>query len=321
MELSVVTAVYNGAQYIEEAIDSILNQTYEAFEWIIVNDGSTDTTPYILDSITDKRVRIIHNDQNKGTAASLNKAIECARGDWIAIQDSDDKSVPHRLNTQLAFLKQHPKTQLVGSLISCIPGAEKISSLRLRKEAEGSNRFKETEELMKNRFHGCHLAHGTVMYSRSLFNEVGGYNPAIKVAHDYDLFMRLYQVTDPYKLNEVLYLSRVHPNSLCRSDIEQTWREVVEVSTDYLKRMIPTTSKIILIGSPQACKQLMLLNKPFPIYEHIDVSSLKGENHADPSQHVILILDHKHANRISDRMERKGFSLGENLFKLWNVYG
>ncbi|UJF31540.1 glycosyltransferase family 2 protein [Paenibacillus hexagrammi] len=124
MKVSVITAVFNGEAYIQEAIDSILGQTYTDLEYIIVNDGSTDKTREILDRIQDPRVKVIHLPENQGAARCMNLAASHATGEWIAVQDADDISLPRRLELQVEHIRKNPKLVLVGSKIDCISGDE-----------------------------------------------------------------------------------------------------------------------------------------------------------------------------------------------------
>jgi glycosyltransferase involved in cell wall biosynthesis len=114
-KVSVVMSVYNGEKYLCEAIDSILNQTFENFEFLIVNDGSTDRTLEILQSYRDPRIKVINNERNIGLTASLNKGLKIAKGEYVARMDADDVSFPHRLEQQKAFLDRNPRVAMVGS--------------------------------------------------------------------------------------------------------------------------------------------------------------------------------------------------------------
>ena len=108
MLVSVVMAVYNGEKFLQKAIDSILAQSYQEIEVIVVNDGSIDTTKKILDQVEDERVRIIHLERNQGAANALNIAIDNAMGQWIAIHDADDISYSNRILEQVRFLRKIP---------------------------------------------------------------------------------------------------------------------------------------------------------------------------------------------------------------------
>ena len=113
--ISVLMPVYNGEKYLQEAIDSILDQTYANFEFIIINDGSTDATEQIILSYQDNRIKYIKNDQNLRLIKSLNKGIDLAEGKYIARMDADDISVPVRLEKQLEFMETNPEVGLLGS--------------------------------------------------------------------------------------------------------------------------------------------------------------------------------------------------------------
>ena len=112
--VSVVTSVYNGEAYVEECIDSILNQTFQDFEYIILNNGSTDRTLEILNRHTDPRLHIIHQD-NLGISRSLNKGISLSKSELIVRLDADDYSLPNRLEKQVTFMEQHPEISFCGS--------------------------------------------------------------------------------------------------------------------------------------------------------------------------------------------------------------
>ncbi len=117
--ISVVMSTYNRAAFLPKAIDSILNQTFTDFEFIIINDGSPDETDKVLNlfAAKDKRIRVITNEQNKGLIYSLNKGLDEARGKYIARMDDDDVSLPTRFEKQFAFMEKNPELAVVGSWI------------------------------------------------------------------------------------------------------------------------------------------------------------------------------------------------------------
>ena len=114
--VSVVMCTYNGERFLRPAIESILNQTFRDFE-LVVDDGSTDRTPRILAEFKarDTRVIVLTNERNLGIAAATNRGLAAARGEYIALQDHDDISLPHRFQTQVDFLNSHSEIALVGS--------------------------------------------------------------------------------------------------------------------------------------------------------------------------------------------------------------
>lgn len=135
-----------------EAVNSILAQTYQAFEFIIVNDGSSDSTAALLSSIQDSRVKIIHKKKNRGLADALNKAIKKSEGDWIVRQDADDISLPHRLEEQVKYIQAHPDVMMVCSQIQCINGKVKNSKQALKREEAHFNVPLTKDFLEQNRF-------------------------------------------------------------------------------------------------------------------------------------------------------------------------
>src|SRR4051794_29608800 len=114
-KVTVLLAVYNGERYLREAIDSILGQTFQDFEFLIINDGSTDSTREIILSYHDPRIRLVDNEDNIGQTRSLNRGLALAAGQFVARQDADDISEPERLASQVAFLEIHPEVVLLGT--------------------------------------------------------------------------------------------------------------------------------------------------------------------------------------------------------------
>ena len=114
-QISVIMAVYNGEKFLEEAIGSILKQTFLNFEFIIIDDGSEDTSLKIIKNFKDKRISILENNKNIGLSASLNKGIKLSKGKYIARMDADDISLPERLEKQYNFMERNPNIGIVGT--------------------------------------------------------------------------------------------------------------------------------------------------------------------------------------------------------------
>ena len=113
-KVTVLMAAYNGARYLKDAIDSILNQTFKDFEILIIDDGSTDQSAEIVQSYKDPRIRFLRNEQNMGIVVTRNRGIKEMRGEYLAILDCDDVSPPKRLEKEFNFLKKNPSFGLVG---------------------------------------------------------------------------------------------------------------------------------------------------------------------------------------------------------------
>lgn len=204
--ISVVTAVYNDEKYIRKSVESILQQTYNTFEFIIVDDGSNDNTLSIIREIakSDNRI-IILTQQNAGAAAARNLAINSATGKYIAIQDSDDISSPERLQKQLNQLLKSD-----GNLISCTgyfvinPNDDVI--------AANNKIYRDiTSNMLKGSF-GTY--HPSMMLPRQLIINEGGYNTFYNKTEDYDLVLRLLEKkAHVEKLDECLISYRIRGNS------------------------------------------------------------------------------------------------------------
>lgn len=126
--VSVILPVYNSEKYIDKTIKSVLNQSYENFELLIINDFPTDNTMSIIDSIYDERIHIIYNGENKGIAYSRNKGIECSKGKYVALMDHDDIALRNRFEKQVAFLEENPDVDVVGGRIRLIDQNDKFIS-------------------------------------------------------------------------------------------------------------------------------------------------------------------------------------------------
>lgn len=209
--ISVVMPAYNCAPYLQEAMDSILSQTYTDFEFVIVNDGSTDNTEAIILTYKDPRIVYVKNEKNMGLVYTLNRGIELSRGVYIARMDGDDISLPDRFSKQIAFFNNTPHAALLAGTIELIneqgvftgyweEEKKKIDSAAIRSQLPHDN---------------C-IAHPTVMGRAELFKKYG-YSTRQKNAEDYDLWLRL--AADRvaiYKLDTPLVKHRILQSSFTR---------------------------------------------------------------------------------------------------------
>jgi glycosyltransferase involved in cell wall biosynthesis len=183
--LTVLMPVYNGERYLHQSIESILSQTYSDFEFLIVDDGSTDSTPAILDEYAkkDERIRVITNVANKQLVETLNIGLEEAKGRHIARQDADDVAYPHRLEKQLEFLQKNSDVLVVGAAYDLI-------------DETGANAGRivpplPDDEIKWQLFYACAFGHGFVMYRRDEVLAAGGYDCNYFLAEDHELWVRL----------------------------------------------------------------------------------------------------------------------------------
>lgn len=206
--VSVIMPVYNSAKYLPLAVESILNQTYTDFEFIIIDDGSKDASRKIIKkyALQDKRIRAKRNSSNLGICRTLNYGISLAKGKYIARMDADDWSYPDRLAKQLAFMKNRPEVVVCGGTIEVCDGDLKVKNQRYYPTSDKKVREK---ILRLNPF-----AHPAVTYQKNFAMKVGGYNPLFAGAEDYDLYFRLGREGKFANLSQKVLKLRTHPDSI-----------------------------------------------------------------------------------------------------------
>ncbi|MCH8519038.1 glycosyltransferase [Candidatus Gracilibacteria bacterium] len=213
-KISVIMPVYNTALYLPEAIESILSQSFTDFEFLIIDDGSTDGSYEICKSyaLQDIRIKLSHNEKNMGISYTRNKLIELANSEYIAPQDSDDISLPHRLELSYEYLQSHLKTAVVSGDNIIID--EQGNTIGKRTY---SNDIKNT--ILKK----SPISQGSSMFRKEVFESLGGYDPALNYAEDYDLWLRVYQAGhDIYNLNSELYKVRIRTGQSKSDKLKQT---------------------------------------------------------------------------------------------------
>jgi glycosyltransferase involved in cell wall biosynthesis len=186
--ISILLPVYNAVFDLPRAIRSIQIQTFKDFEIIAIDDGSMDGSGELLDDLakTDPRIRVFHQDNAGALGKVLNKAIEMAQGKYLARQDADDASNPHRLEAQVGYLQKHPKIGLCGTWSWYVD--HQLGPLFSLELPDDHNRLKTYLEKGMNPF-----VHGSIMARAELFQKVGGYRGSY--AEDYDLWLRLSEIT------------------------------------------------------------------------------------------------------------------------------
>ncbi|MFY9311365.1 MAG: glycosyltransferase [Bacteroidia bacterium] len=196
--ISIVMSVYNGAEYLKEAVESILTQTFIDFEFIIINDGSTDNSLEIIKSYADTRIIAI-NQENTGLARALNNGIRVARGKYIARMDADDISLPERLKLQYDFLEKYPQVVVVGGNANVI-------------DKDGTYVYTSSQllewNLIQSRLPHTPFFHSSTMYRKSSFERVGGY-PEIYRIEDVVFFNKLARIGELRNLSDVLIKYRL----------------------------------------------------------------------------------------------------------------
>ena len=211
--ISVVMSNYNTPiKYLKESIDSVLNQTYSNFEFIIIDDGSTDDSLEFIKSYDDPRIQLIINEENIGLTKSLNKGFEVAQGEFIARMDTDDICYPERFEKQIEYMKNHPDTFVCGSWAKILD--EKGNS---RIEDWACGEIKDTEVYRINLLF-CNYPnvwHPSVLIRHQLLldNNIK-YDTECKYAQDYELWTRCSRIANFYILPEYLLKYRIHDTSI-----------------------------------------------------------------------------------------------------------
>lgn len=216
VDVSVVMPVFNALPHLDAAIESILAQTHRKFEFVILDDASTDGSTERLKhwAAKDKRIRLILGERNLGPALSSQKVAEAAKAALVARMDADDISYPTRLSEQVEVLRKHPDVGVVGSLCDFID--ERGKKLR---EAEGWR--------LARRSMLVPFAHGVTMYRRELFDRVGGYRRECEFWEDQDLIARMAVVAPVLVIPHALYQVRLTTTSTrVASDEERLERAV-----------------------------------------------------------------------------------------------
>lgn len=222
--VSIVMPAYNAEKYIARAIDSILGQTFQDFELIINNDGSTDKTQAIIDKYKDPRIVSLREKKNVGIVTALNNALSVARGKYIARQDADDTSAPLRLQRQVEMMHKHHHLVLVGSrAVSVDTKGKKTGSLDMPLSDNA---------IRVGLFSYNPFIHGSVLFRSDVLTKVGTYRQEAWPAEDYDLWQRLVREGDAMNIDEPLYSFTVNESGISQSNLKKQADKTVVVRRD-----------------------------------------------------------------------------------------
>jgi glycosyltransferase involved in cell wall biosynthesis len=222
--ITVLMPVYNCELFIKEAVDSILNQTFDNFEFLIIDDASTDKTVDIINTYTDTRIQLIEKPVNSGITNSLNFGLKIAKGEYIARMDGDDISLSKRFAKQVAFLDANPDVVLCGTNFSII-GREKVINLP-----------KTNEDIKIALLKGNCIAHPSVMMRNSALEKFNVcYDSKTEPAEDYDLWVRLINKGKLVNLEEILLQYRVHTTQVSQKRECQQINSALESRIKMLK--------------------------------------------------------------------------------------
>lgn len=230
-QVSVIMPVYNNVSFLEAAVDSVIDQSLSEFEFIIVDDASTDSSEVLLESLAkkDSRISLHRNATNLGYRKSLNIGLKIAKGKYVARMDADDVSLPYRLERQTDFLDAHGSVGVLGTGAYIVNSNGNIVGPRVMPSSHGF--------ILWWMCFTSPFIHPTVMIRRQLLNSVGGYNTDI-VAEDYDLWWRLSHVTRLHNLSEKLLHLRKHGNNQTSRHYESYQRSGVSIASGIVNELL-----------------------------------------------------------------------------------
>lgn len=228
-KVTVFMPVYNASRYLEKAIKSILAQTYRDFEFLIIDDGSTDNSVEIIASFNDKRIRLVRNEKNIGLLEVLNEGMRLSRGEYIARMDSDDISLPTRLKKQVSFLDAHKDCAVVGSWAALIDENDKPTSVAWK------DRVPSEHIPIMLFFHNC-FVHPSVIIRRALL-PTDPFHKGFTPSEDYELWLRLAKKGTLANIYEVLVQYRVHASNISKTKLEEKNDAVKRITESALSEL------------------------------------------------------------------------------------
>ena len=224
-KVSIICTFYNAEKYIEESILSILKQSFTDFEFILVDDGSTDNSLKIVKKLSHPKIRILVNKNNEGYNVGRNRALLSANGEYIAIHDADDISLFHRIEKQVMFLEKNPNITVVGSWAAKInDNGQTIGAMVY----PAQDSLAAINSIIKFRLNP--IIDPSAMYRRQEILDFGGYSMEDKITADFDLWCRLIQNGKKIaSIPEILIKYRINPTGLSKSR-----KEEIDKNTDLI---------------------------------------------------------------------------------------
>jgi hypothetical protein len=228
--ISVIFPVYNGSEFLEESLKSVLNQTFHDFEVLVIDDASTDDSAEIAKGFNDPRICVIRHDKNMRLPETLNHGLELARGEFIARMDADDICAPRRFERQVRLLDLHPGIGICGGWVRLFGGA-----------ANSTRKYPVSPDAVEAfRHFNCPFGHPTVMMRRALLVAHGlRYDPRAAAVEDFELWTRLLKVTRGANLPEVLLEYRLHEASVTSRDWPAMDENSAQVLSAALRDILP----------------------------------------------------------------------------------
>lgn len=281
---SVVMPVYNAEEYLSEAIESVLSQSYIDFEFIIINDCSSDSSPEIIRQFEEKdnRIRVIHNDTNLKITRSLNKGIEEANGEYIIRMDADDICEKQRFDVQIKFMDQHPQFGVCGSQAKIL-GTDKYFFKTF---------YQKDDEIRASLLIGTGIIHPTTIIRKSVLDKLEiKYNPEFDYSDDIDLWFRISLISKLANIPDVLLQYRSHEKNWTR-----TYKESIKEDISRLRKKIYSSflnykidrSELAIINERKPRSSIQLIKFYAKIFNHFNSSELKTGLNSNSLSRVLL---------------------------------
>jgi glycosyltransferase involved in cell wall biosynthesis len=228
LPVSVLMPVHNCARFLEEAVESVLNQTFSDFEFIIVNDGSTDSSPDLLKTYAEKdsRIRILTNDTNKGIVFSLNRGLEECRGKYIVRMDADDIALPERIEKQVARIDKDDQIAALGSALTYIDASDRELGI-----VRGC-------EIRSSLLHANPMLHPTVVIRREFLKKHGLlYIEKYRYAEDYYLWLQISRLGKLDAMDDVLVKYRLSDDATRLARLKGVLWATLKVKKDAVMKL------------------------------------------------------------------------------------
>lgn len=252
-EISIIMPVYNAGPYLKKSVQSILNQTYGNFEFLICDDGSTDNSLKILKEFSrqDERIKLF-SQKNLGVVKTLNRLIKNSQGEYIARMDADDLAYPKRIEQQIKYLKQHPKTVIVGTAFDIIDNKGKF--------IETFHHFNDDFLIRWMLIFSSPFCHSSVIIRKNIFDQTGLYDNKWTTVEDYELWTRISQIGTMANLDEILQHYRANSQGVSQKNWQYQVKQRNKLGEIYadkflkdnnIKTAISTAEKYLTKKSPQ----------------------------------------------------------------------
>ena len=307
-KISIIMPVYNGEKYLKEAIDSILDQTFKEFEFIIINDYSNDDSLKIINSYNDKRIILVNNDQNLGIAKSLNKGIEISKGKYIARMDADDICYRHRLETQINFMENNLDIGMCGSAVEVFTD----NSSNIHECPLNHNEIKALQ-IFNSAF-----CHPTVMIRKEILSRHKlSYNEFYEGMEDYELWIRMSRVTKLANIKESLLKYRCHDGQVTKniSKLQHEKMKLIrkrtlkELSLEFKDEDVET---LLMYATTEIFKYEDKIYKVFNLFERIIESNLESKIYDEKALRYVISYNIywallKYKNEYGKKIEYKSY--------------